>query len=253
MNCRKILLIVLAAVSFTLAQTNETLNIFTSLGFGFPTGGLTFSSHTFDNQILSEREDKYFNYGQGIKLDAGVQYFMMENVALQAAFGYSGKIPGLETRNVRTLAGATVTDSSIEYKAQLFGIKALVVPRFEILELLNMYTGVGIGFFWNSLSYEAVYETVTVTGTDVDNREGKIKSTPALGLLGLIGIDIPLSDLTAVFGEVAFEQMSFTWKKRIEEKGYTAVYEKDATNLEAPPKVPGSNWQIRFGIRFIVL
>ncbi len=246
MNCRKILLIVLAAASFTLAQTNETLNIFTSLGFGFPTGGQLFTSNFIDGNDTTE-EDKYFNYGQGIKLDIGLQYFMMENVALQAGFGYSGRIPGLETRNTTGLLA--VSNTTTKYKSNLFSLKALVVPRFEILELLNTYTGVGIGFFWNSLSYEAV----TVSGTNRHNYEGKIKSTPALGLLGLIGIDIPLSDLTAVFGEVAFEQMSFKWKKRIEGKGYTEVYEKDAANLEAPPKVPGSNWQIRFGIRFIVL
>ena len=52
-------------------------------------------------------------------------------------------------------------------------------------------------------------------------------------MLGLLGIDIPLSDLMAVFGEVAFEQLSFKWRKRIED-GLTINYEKDAANLDAP-------------------
>lgn len=249
MNCRKAAFLLLAAVSFIFAQDSETLNIFASLGFGFPTGGQVFSSHTYDGVALSEREDKYFNYGQGIKFDAGIQYFMMENVALQAAFGYSGRIPKLKIRDINNVVNTTTTirDSSINYSSSLFGLKVLVVPRFEILELLNMYTGVGIGFFWNSLSYEAS----RLAGTDVVNYEGKIKSSPALGLLGLMGIDIPLSDLMTAFGEVAFEQMSFKWRKRIEEGRYTIVYEKDANTVDAPQRIPGSNWQIRAGIRFI--
>ena len=249
MNCRKAAFLLLAAVSFIFAQDSETLNIFASLGFGFPTGGQVFSSHTYDDNTLTERKDNYFNYGQGIKLEAGIQYFMMENVALQLAFGFSGKVPRLEIQNNHNFTNAALLDSSISinYRSSLFGLKVLVVPRFEILELLNMYTGVGIGFFWNSLSYE---RSKTI-GTNVDNFDGKIKSSPALGLLGLLGIDIPLSDLMAVFGEVAFEQLSFKWRKRIED-GLTINYEKDAANLDAPLRAPGSNWQIRAGIRFIV-
>ena len=198
---------------------------------------------------LINKEDNYFNYGQGIKIDLGMQYFMMDNIAMQISMGYSGKVPGLETKNSLDLGAGLVRDSTTKYKANVFGIKALVVPRFEILELLNMYTGVGLGFFWNSLKFEANTEA----GPLSVHEEGKIKSSPALALLGLIGADIPLSDLMSAYGEVAFEQMSFKWKKKVVENGGTFVYEKDAPNQESPPRIPGSNWQIRVGVRFVVL
>ena len=89
----------LAAVSF-FAQDSETLNIFASLGFGFPTED-RFSPHTPMMIILfTERKDNYFNYGQAIKLEAGIQYFMMENVALQLAFDFQEKCQGLKSKTI---------------------------------------------------------------------------------------------------------------------------------------------------------
>ncbi len=114
-----------------------------------------------------------------------------------------------------------------------------------------MYTGVGVGLFWNSWKYktENVGEAL---GTSVNETiEGKIKTSPKLAFLGLAGADFPLSEILTLFGEVAFEQMSFTTKKYIE-GNKTVVYEKDS-NLPAPQKIPGSNWQIRFGVKMGIL
>ena len=235
--------------------TSEKLNLFGGIGFGFRTGGELYSSTTTVNGQPTKKEDTYFNYGQGIKIDLGVQYFMMENVALQAGFGYSGRVPGLDVEQETSILTVN-TKTSTHYSTNLFGLKVHVVPRFEVLELLNMYAGVGVGFFWNSMSYETTlaYENTTY------NEEGKIRSGATLGLLGLLGADFPLSDLMSLYGELGFEQMSFKWKETEVKKTNIpehAVgkykYDNDAPNMTSPPRIPGSNWQIRAGVRFILM
>ncbi|MDO5575533.1 MAG: hypothetical protein Q4F84_00520 [Fibrobacter sp.] len=250
----KIKVVCLTILSITLLYSQEnSLNLYGSMGFGFRTGGYRYES-TESNAIqeLTKREDRYFSYGQGIKFDVGVQYFMMKNVALQAGFGYSGGLPGLKT----TVSKNEVTDEKIttDYNTHLFGLKVMVIPYFDFLELMDMYVGVGTGFFWNSFGYTKTRETSSISQSE----EGKIKSAPTLGLLGVLGAQVPLTDKTIAFGEIGFEQMSFKWTKKVIDKSElgnvgTEFYEKDAPNQTAPEKVPGSNWQIRFGVRFKIL
>jgi hypothetical protein len=119
-----------------------------------------------------------------------------------------------------------------------------------------MYAGIGVGFFWNTLRYESDSVFTTTTLPRNASETGKYISSPKLGLLGLLGIDYPLSDVLCAFGELAFEQVSFTWKKKTSESSSgkrTTNYEKDAANLDSPERIPGSNWQIRFGVRLAVL
>lgn len=247
----------LTILSFSLISAQQNLlNVYGSMGLGFRTGGHRFESiESNAAQTVTKREDKYFSYGQGIKFDAGVQYFMMENVALQAGLGYSGGIPGLETsiRQNNGIDPATVTTKT-DYNTHLFGLKVMVVPYFDFLQLMDMYVGVGTGFFWNSFKYTKTRETSVGTQTE----EGKIRSTPTLGLLGMLGAQIPLTDILCAFGEIGFEQMSFKWTKKIIDKSEidgagTEFYEKDAPNQDPPEKVPGSNWQIRVGVRFGIM
>lgn len=254
----KIKAVCLTVLSITLlyAQQN-TLNVYGSMGFGFRTGGHRFeSTESSALQGITKREDKYFSYGQGIKFDAGIQYFMMKNVALQAAVGYSGGLPGLETKD-RVDDGidvATLTTTT-DYNTHLFGLKVMVVPYFDFLELMDMYVGVGTGFFWNSFRYTRTIKRSVGTQTE----KGKIRSAPTLGLLGMLGAEIPLTDLFCAFGEIGFEQMSFKWTKNIIDESdppgspRTEFFEKDAPNQRPPEKVPGSNWQIRAGLRFGIM
>lgn len=254
----KIKAVCLTVLSITLlyAQQN-TLNVYGSMGFGLRTGGHRFESiESSVLQGITKREDKYFSYGQGIKLDAGMQYFMMKNVAVQAGFGYSGGIPGLETKD-RVDDGIDVASvtTTTDYNTHLFGLKVMVVPYFDFLELMDMYVGVGTGFFWNSFRYTRTIKINTSTQTE----KGKIRSAPTLGLLGMLGAEIPLTDIFCAFGEIGFEQMSFKWTKKIIDKAdppnspRTEFFEKDAPNQDAPEKVPGSNWQIRAGLRFGIM
>jgi opacity protein-like surface antigen len=167
--------------------------------------------------------------------------------------------PGFET-NDRLLhtdtTGTYLVDSTTKYTRNMYGIKILVVPRFEVLELITMYTGVGLGYFWNSNHYEITRLRSTGTTTE----KGRIVSSPTLGWTGLIGADFPVSDKIALFGEIAFDQVAFKWKKRIieqtnimDKKVKTDFFEEDDPGNEEPLKVPGSNWQIRIGARFSIL
>lgn len=243
---KKIVCLLLLTSVLAAQQQSKSLNVYGSMGFGIANGGQLFSSNKIKGNDTLEEEDSYFNYGRGLKFDFGIQYFLMDNIALQTGLGISANIPRLKVFNE-----ADETKSNTTYRSSLWGFKALVVPHFEILELLTMYTGVGLGFFWNTCKYENKTEISSTQGNISENTEGKIKTSPKLAFLGLAGLNYPLSEKINLYGEVAFEQMSFTTKKRIE-GNKTTVYEKDS-NLEAPQKIPGSNWQLRFGVRFNVI
>ena len=249
-----IFFVCLVSAQQTPGSQQELLNVFGSIGVGFKTGGQLITSTNFDaSGVPIKEEDEFFNYGQGFKIDLGAQYLAMNNLGLQADFEISLGAPGFETNDHFDLNDSS---NSVKYTRNLFGIKFMVVPRFEVLELITMYTGVGLGFFWNSLHFEAT--AINPEGTTTE--KGKIISNPALGFTGLLGANYPLSDRFALFAELAFDQVSFKWKKRLIDEtniaGHrigTTFYEEDDPSNEAPLKVPGSNWQIRIGARFSVL
>ncbi len=263
MNLRLLLTsLVISSISI-LAQNNETINVYGSIGYGFGSSGDLFSSTIIRTEGLSidtiERKDRYLNYGQGLKIDVGIQYFMMENVALQAGFIYTPGVPGLTTeyRNDYTLLGIQgFIDSTVEYHRNMFGVKAMIVPRFEIFELLNMHTGVGVGFYWNTLGYEITRKSSADTTTRTE--EGSIKSAPSLGFNGLIGVDYPISDLLSLFGEIGFDMTSFRWTKQMidntEFNRATGSYnfEKNTPNQRPPLRVSGSNWRLSVGVRYAI-
>ncbi len=248
--CFKNIFWVLVLSALVSAQKNETLNVYGSMGIGISSGGKLYSSiKTSTSGITidtSEEKDSYFNFGRGLKMDLGIQYFLMPNIALHAGLGFSGNIPRLKTFQESSNLKVNTT-----YRSTLWGLKALVVPHFEVLELITMYTGVGIGFFWNSWKYEQKIVTEIANLSSNETIDGKIKTSPKLGFLGLAGANFPLSDLLTLYGELAFEQVSFTTKKSIEGNN-TTVYEKNS-NLPAPERIPGSNWQFRIGARINVL
>ncbi|HEX2958888.1 MAG TPA: hypothetical protein VHO70_18785 [Chitinispirillaceae bacterium] len=257
MNLRLILSSLIISSISILAQTNETFSVYGSIGYGFGSGGQLFSStiiRTEGSVDTVERKDRYLNYGQGLKIDLGIQYFMMENVALQAGFCYTPGVPGLKTEYRNDFTDHFI-DSTVEYHRNMFGIKAMIVPRFEIFELLNMHTGVGAGFYWNTLSYDI---TRTTTADTALTEEGSIKSAPSFGLNGLLGVDYPISDLLSLFGEIGFDLTSFRWTKQMikntEFDRQTGSYnfEKNTPNQRPPLRISGSSWRLSFGVRYAI-
>ncbi len=214
-------------------------------------GGRRYESYEQGNLLSAKTnvKDRFYNYGSGVKFDVGCQYFMMEDVALQTSFGYSA---GFTFEQVESVAGLTTTTT---FKRHLFGLKALVVPRFEALDLIDLYAGVGLGFFWNHRPFKIVAETAAGS----QEATGKITSRPTFGFIGQLGADYPLNDKLTLFGEFAFEQIRFNLSKRIvKESNYVLLdedtdhYVKDDADPLDPEKIPGSNFQIRVGIRLAV-
>lgn len=243
---KKILMLIVAAAIITqcFAEKNEKLEIFGDAGFGFGIGGELYP--------VSEK-DKYLNYGQGFKMDFGARYSLMNNLNAQAQFGMSFGVPKFEV--VNKISTTTNTET---FKRNMYGIKLYVVPEFEVLELLTMYTGVGIGFYWNSLHFTRVTrETISSISY---SEEGKIVSSPALGFTGFLGADFPLAKRITLFSQIGFDLVSFKWKEEVIEKAPTAsrigtsiFYRNNDGSNPPPPKVPGSNWQILAGVRFGIL
>jgi opacity protein-like surface antigen len=234
------------------AEGDEKLSLLGSIGFGVGIGGDVYSS---DDNAKPSTETKYFNYGKGLKFDLGARFGLADNLKAQADFDMSFNVPKLKDVD-KPLATTTTTTT---YSSSMFGIKAKIVPEFEFLELINMYTGVGIGFYWGSLKYESNTSTTVGGITASSKRVGKYVAAPALGLTGFLGADFPLSSKLTLFGELGFDAASFKWKKEvIEESPITGEvgthnFEKDDPNKDAPPKVPASNWQIRVGVRMGIL
>ena len=251
MHLKSALAILTAAAVTSVFAEYETLNVFGSIGPGFGIGGRHYqSTEVTDNNTTVT--DRFFNYGSGLKFDVGCQYFMMENVALQASFGYSAGFP-FKQEIITDVSTLTTT-----FGRHVFGVKVQVVPRFEFLDLINMYTGVGIGFFWNSRPFKTVSET-GIGGTRITQEAtGKITSKPTFGLLGQFGADFPLNDNLTLFGELGFEQLRFNLSKfKVKESSIPGItndtyLENDSDNMD-PEKVPGSNFQIRVGVRYAIM
>ena len=248
----KTVLAALAGIAVTATGIHaeyETLNLFGAIGGGFGMGGIRYESRKVENGNTSVT-DQFFNYGSGFKFDIGCQYFMMENVALQPSFSYSVGTPF----KVEDINALQTTDTT--FSRHLFGIKLQVVPRFEVLDLISMYTGVGIGLYWNARPFKIVSESGTGGTSVTQEATGKITSKPALGFLAQLGTDYPLNDKLTLFGEIGVEQISFSLDKYTVKKPVSATtyYSKDDSNTDNldPQKVPGSNFQIRLGVRYAI-
>ncbi len=234
---------ILMILSFAIITHAQTAYVFGSLGYGFGYGGYTnetlFRSFTQTDEGVRNVEDHYFNYGRGIKFDVGGWYALMEDIGVQGAIGLSFGVPDYNIEQ-------EINDINyeLEYNFFVFSIKAQIVPRFTVIQLLDMYIGVGTGLYFAGLSYEG-------------DEEGSFDSRAALGFNGMVGADLPIMDDLSVFGEIGFEQVSFTLEQQEitrtnfpdREEG-TFPFERDSQNLSAPPKIPGSNWGIRIGIRY---
>ncbi|MBD3344092.1 MAG: hypothetical protein GF401_03415 [Chitinivibrionales bacterium] len=260
------LFLIFAVVSGVHAQ-DELLNLYASVGYGFPIGGRyvdsTYKYDSGNNPLTDEMDDHYLNIGRGIKLDIGAAYRVMENIDARLGLEYSGGVPSI-TKEVESIDGVGGTTTS-KYKYSQFGIKLYAVPNFRIVELLDMYLGVGAGVFFNFTSMEIVR---TTDGPDKYEAKVDFKNKPSFAFLGLIGANYPLNDFAWLFTEINFAAMNVTAKEREVESsdfpsnvnedmrltsGTVDIYEKGAHDRFAPVKTPASNFAIKAGIRFFVL
>jgi opacity protein-like surface antigen len=231
-------------------DTDSRFGLFAALGYGFPVGGRYLGDSELSREAGGdpvEEEDHFINVGQGMKIEAGVSYRFLERVRARVGVQFSGGVPRVEIVEENP---ARVTTEN--YRWAMWGIKALVVPRFEVLELLDMYTGAGLGVFFTSASYN-------VTRTGGLTAQVDFENSPTIGFLGLFGVDFPIADNIVLFGELNLEAMRVTTREaRIHDSDFdhgeyraeTIYYEDDATDREPRPRTPGTNVALRAGVRF---
>jgi hypothetical protein len=250
------------------ATTNTTdkvtLHLYGMLGYGFPLGGSYIpynpaetdvrtlirhtQSQTVDAQFrLTKTVDKYLNYGQGLKCQLGAEVGFLKNLAGDFSFVYTGGLPFLRVEfESQAPNGITWTET---YKKHCFGITAAIKPKFMFLDLVEVYTGVGIGLYFTRLTF-------TNSDPYIGAYDGFIKTRPALGFIGQLGSYYPLNDRLDFKGEIAFEALSFkTSQYHSTDQNLTLQYVQNSTaaNEYPPVKVPGSNWALKVGIRWKIL
>jgi len=223
------------------------------VGYGFKVGGVQYLGsrdgetriYGTDNEII-ERKDHYHNYGQGLKVEIAGNLAVMQNVEAELSLHFTGKVP-------RTVIEHDAPAESWKetYKQASYGAKIMLLPRFRVVELIDMHVGFGIGLFFTSLKS-------TNNNPQYGLYEGYIKTRPGLAFAGKIGGDYPLSDRVAITADICGEMVSYTVKERRETDDDT-VYKTDynrsssSNNVERPNKIPGSNVAVLVGIRFAIL
>ncbi len=228
------LLIFIPISSFAEERAGE-LDIFLLAGYGIPIGG-----HFLDSS--KEAEDNYLNYGHGLKINAGVNYNFTNYLGMRVGFNYTAGLPSIKIDYDEPLSEHTET-----FKRNLFGIKVMLIPRFEAFDLFDMYAGIGIGMFFTVLKIES---------SDKTNRhyEGEIRTNPALSFNSLIGADFALNDRFTLFGELSFDLMSFNTKSMKATDSESQIdFVKDSNTSQHPIKIPGSNFGISIGMRMTIL
>ncbi len=226
---------------------NSKFDIYANFGYGIPRSGYYLGeSQKFDNSnVLIEVEDHYFNYGKGLKLGLGTNLKTMENLKVQFSFNYTRSIPSIKVKFENS-----ISKNTDKHTYNLFGLNLALIPYFNLFNLLEMYVGVGVGIYFTTLKIES-------SNNQTNRYEGYIKTKPALGFCAKLGTDLPLNDVISPFFELSLNQISFKGKSyrktSTNEEGRQISFEKDSNTLEAPPKIPGSNFGILLGIRFIIL
>jgi hypothetical protein len=220
------------------ASNEKSLSIIGSIAGGFGIGGEHVG--TLDkviNDVTTESKDQYLNYGEGLKAEAGAHYRLMEHLGCQGVLSYTWGVPTIKT---------TVGNETETYSHGMFGIKVLAAPQVQVLDLIDVYAGFGFGLFFGWVSSERPSSPY----------KGMLKSNPAFAFCGSMGAEYPVMNELILYGEIAIEQMSFTvTRRRTTDSSDETVYEQNSTeqNLPPPPKIPGSNVALRFGVRFPIL
>ncbi len=234
--------ILLITASSNAENKTGELGLFFLAGYGIPMGGYTEGDLISVNSSGDEK-DHYLNYGQGIQMKLGADYFITHNIGMQFSFCYTGGLP-----SIKVVVDDDDDNFTEKYKHNTFGVNIMLVPHFEAFQLLDMYTGLGIGVTFASLN---------IDNDDKENypNEGYFKTSPALTFSGILGTDVSLNDKWNLFFELSFDQMSFRLKSRKEtdENSSQIDYVKDSDTSPAPIKIPGSNFGLRVGIRVAIL
>jgi opacity protein-like surface antigen len=248
---RGIIIVGIAAVT-GLCQPKETFDLFITAGAGFAMGGRDVGvSQETNLGAVQKQTDNYLNYGSGLKIEVGANYKLMNHLYGQAALCYGNGLAGV--KRVTELTG--ISKLTEQYGYSTFGIKVMVKPSFQVLDLFDVYTNFGVGLFFAGASVD-VKNTIGTTEYVAKIEESNY---PAIAYIGSLGAEYPITPSVIVFGELHGEQMNFLVRQTtisnstipgLDWANGVTNYEKNAVDRKTPYYTPGSNIAIRVGARF---
>jgi hypothetical protein len=248
---------ILIISSLSLCQTVKkgTLCATASVGYGIGVGGQSIGPSTMlVDGVVNEQTDNYYNLGSGFKFDAGVIAKLMDGLDAQLCFNLGLGLPKTRTyENTSTTNSAANITASHKNSHSQIELGLFIMPRFNALDLIDLYAGVGLGPVFTFSSDE-------IDSTGDQTRVRKFDNYATVACLSKIGFLYPVSLSLDVYGEVETALMNVT------QKGYkledangnplpgALVYHRDALESgQTPPKIPGSNISIKFGVRLAIL
>jgi opacity protein-like surface antigen len=247
---------VLCICGAAIGQQKEMLDVYAVVGAGIGVGGRDVgASQSWSAPVggyLTKTTDNYLNFGSGLQLEGGADVRIMQHLYGQAALCYGNGLWGID-KVVEYAGGDKTTD---QYSYSTLGIKMLVKPTFQVLDLFTVYTGFGIGldFGWLTIHRTDVGPGVNLSARADDGQ------WPAFAFEGSLGLDYPITQSIIIFGELQCEVMNFmTSQRTITNSNYVTDpdwtnqiknYQTNATDRDPPYSTPGTNVGIRVGVQF---
>jgi opacity protein-like surface antigen len=249
--------VVALALSLSAFAADKKMHLFLDIGYGFGVGGeIVGTSTEIRNGSMLKQDDLYLNYGQGIKIDGGASYRLLPSMDAQLGIQFSGGVPPV-TENDKTELGAVTTTTEGKFHRSQLGFTLQGAPRFTVADLLDAYVRAGIGLFFTFSSQDW---TTSSTGLGTVTTKVDESNAATLGFVAGMGAEYPLTDILALYGELGFDMMTVRLKERTttitSDPNPTPdkdIYEKDATDRDTPPKIPGSNFNVRIGVKVGIL
>lgn len=210
-----IYIILFSAISLS-AEDNRAgkIDLFLLTGYGLPLGGFTndtllcskkFEYDSVNQQYeFTEAKDHYLNYGHGVQIEAGLDYYLLNNLSMEFSFSLTGGLPLIKVKYEHPDGNIKYTET---YKRNMIGFDIKLIPHIETITAFDLYLGVGAGLHFAFL-------TIENTDKKTFKYEGSFKTNPAISFTGLLGFDLPLSEKVSAFFEASFKQMSFKLKSR---------------------------------------
>jgi len=227
-----------------------TLDFFLLTGYGLPAGGYTdtfLCSREYNSGNEFKKEvNHYLNYGKGLQVVTGFEYYFQKILSMRLSLCYTKGFPPLEVSYVHADGNIRFKE---EYTGDMFGINLKLIPHVPINKSASFYAGAGAGCYYALLSIAPVSNNDTTATFE----NGSLRTSPGLGLNGVLGIDYFFTGRTAVFFECSFDQISFNLEQRKNTNGSVIDYKKDSPDSPAPVKIPGSNVGFRLGIKITLV
>lgn len=247
------------------AQSKD-LGIYVSFGYGIGQkgSGLTALSTSAPSLTPNQEKGQYPSIGIGNRIEAGLDIGIYKNIAIRLYGGFSNT-PTLEANSGENglLKGRNLYSGYVDY------INGLVCLRFQH-GFFNSYIGIGGGLFRGTIKRKAEYDYDIGPSTIKYIATAEYKFQQTSGLVGLIGIEIPLNSRLMFLVELTTQNVWFKLEKctilEAQANGKDVLDQIDLnpdrsgnqrelrfgennTLMSSSWKLPGSSYGIRAGIR----